>query len=201
MRKDVPIPERMAKLERDPRGYPVPYVVLRDNSGAPHFTVNDTGKVILCLKHDLCAICGGALMRGRWFLGGPAAAFDPAGAYLDGPMHRECCDYAAQVCPYLASVRYAGRIDDAKVDYGKLPGHTVLFDPTVIPARPEVFVAAHARGQRMIGNGYLRPLRPYIDVRWWRHGREIGREEAFAAAPGLKELVEASERPTRGERP
>lgn len=34
---DVPIPPRMAHLPRDPRGYPIPVIVLVDDSGRPNF--------------------------------------------------------------------------------------------------------------------------------------------------------------------
>ena len=50
----IPVPARMQQLPRDQRGYPVPVIVLRDNSGRPHFTMNDEAKrqrIILSLIH------------------------------------------------------------------------------------------------------------------------------------------------------
>jgi hypothetical protein len=167
----VPIPERMAALDRDRRGYPIPYVVQRDKLGQPHFTVNDSFKVERAAALDLCGICGQKLMRGRWFVGGPGSAFHEHGAYIDGPLHRECCAYALKVCPYLAAPNYAGRIDGKTLKPGLLPaGVVALLDPTMDPSRPAVFVAIHCTGQKRVDNGYFKPRRPYLAAQVWRQG-------------------------------
>lgn len=36
------IPAQMQHLDRDKRGLPIPFIVLRDNDNKPHFTINDT---------------------------------------------------------------------------------------------------------------------------------------------------------------
>lgn len=174
------VPERMKGLSRDKRGYPVPFGVLIDNDGNPHFTINDECKRQEMIARDLCSICGQALHRGRWFVGGILSAFHPRGVFIDPPMHHECATYALQVCPYLAAPRYARRIDARTLDPAKVPG-IVLRDNTMIEARPGLFVAAHARGQSFTGDDwqdYLRPTRPYIAVEYWRHGKRVGSEEA-----------------------
>lgn len=50
--KDVKIPRQMRALMRDKRGYPVPYTVLRDSDGVPHFAVNDSARVSRCIKEN-----------------------------------------------------------------------------------------------------------------------------------------------------
>lgn len=183
-RLDVPLPERMRKLDRDPRGYPIPFIVLRDNEGRAHFTINDTAKVQITLRRDLCAICGQKLLRGRWYVGGPGSAFHPDGAYIDGPLHFECAQYALQVCPYLAAPKYAGRLDMKTVDPAKLPGTAMFMDQTLDPRRPEVFVAVMATGHTQTENGYLQPKRPYMRAQIWQEGKlieELDREAVLYA--------------------
>jgi hypothetical protein len=80
--RDISLPERMQKLDRDGRGLPIPVIVLRDNEGTPHFTINDDRKVSRCLAEDRCAICGQKLFRGRWFVGESLSAFHLRGAYI-----------------------------------------------------------------------------------------------------------------------
>lgn len=175
-----PVPERMAHLPRDERGYPVPFVVYRDKAGTPHFTINDANRTDAVIRADRCPICNQTLFRGRWFVGGPASAFHPDGAYLDPPMHYECAEYALRVCPYLAAPRYAKRIDSRTVPQGL--GEPVYLDPTVDPTRPGVFVAVMSIGQSFGGyNGpfrYIQPVRPYRRVEFWRHGCRISEAEA-----------------------
>jgi hypothetical protein len=171
------IPDRMKHLDIDPRGYPIPWTVFRDNDGRPHFTVNDEMKRIQCLEKDLCPICKGPLLRGRWFFGGPASAFHPDGAYMDPPLHHECMTYAAQVCPYLANPSYLKRIDAKTIDPDKIGGNRVFIDPTQIPTRPSFFVGVMAIGQT-ISNGYVKPKRPYRALEIWRNGNRITEKDA-----------------------
>lgn len=178
-RLSIPIPERMAKLPRDARGYPIPVTVYRDSEGRPYFTVNDEIRRQQIIRNDLCPICGSKLLRGRWFVGGPASAFHERGAYIDPPMHAECARYALQVCPYLAARHYDRRIDDRTLRGPHAP--VVQFDPTVDPTRPTVFVAVMAVGQRLILFPdsklvqYLAPRRPYRMIEYWRSGEQVDR--------------------------
>ena len=98
----IPIPERMRHLKVY-RGYAVPWGVLIDADGTPQFAINMEEARDLMIHADLCGICGKPLFRGRWFVGGPASALHPRGAYIDMPIHNECKDYALQACPYLAA--------------------------------------------------------------------------------------------------
>jgi len=184
---DVPIPKKMRGLGKDARGYPIPFVVLLDTDGAPHFAINDDRRIARCIGERRCAICGSRLPRLLWFVGGPASAFHVDGCYRDTAMHHECMRYALQVCPYLAAPKYLGRIDAAGLDPAKLPkGCPALFlDPTLIPERPPLFVAVASIGQKLIrrdeGGFYLQPLRPYTAVEFWRHGKLLSEPEAQEA--------------------
>jgi hypothetical protein len=167
----IVVPNRMQHLERDHRGYPIPFIVFRDDDNMPHFTINDEHKVMRCRKNDLCPICGRELLRGRWFLGGPMSALHPRGAYIDPPLHHECMRFAVQTCPYLINAKYTKRIDDKKLDRNKATGVLMLVDPTMDPTRPKIFVAVMAVGQTYTDNGYVVPKHPYRGMEFWRDGK------------------------------
>jgi hypothetical protein len=160
----------MTHLERDERGYPIPYIVFRDSDNKPHFTINDARKVQRCKTADVCAICGKGLFRGRWFVGGPESALHPNGAYIDPPLHHECMQFALQTCPYLISVKYQKRIEGATLDPAKALDVIGLQDNTMIPGRPQIFVGVMAIGQGYTPNGYIVPNRPYRKMEFWRNG-------------------------------
>lgn len=168
----------MMGLKHDRRGYPVPFIVFLDDDGAPHFTINDQRKTIACREQDVCAICGQKLLRGRWFIGGPMSALAPTGAYIDPPLHHECMQFAASVCPYLISAKYQKRIDGATLDMGKATGVAGLYDPTMIPERPPIFVAVMAVGQTYTSRGYVVPRRPYRRMEFWRNGGMVAEFDA-----------------------
>ncbi len=177
----VPIPKRMRALGKDRRGYPIPYIILRDNEGRPHFTINDTLRQRKALLERRCPICGNRLDKVIWFVGGPLSAFHEHGAYMDSALHHECMTYALQVCPYLATPNYLGRIDAATVDPSKLPGGMIFMDNTMLPERPAVFVAVASYDQTISFEGpmaYVAPVRPYIAVEYWRNGKRLSEDEA-----------------------
>lgn len=184
--KSIPIPSLMQKLRRDKRGYPIPVGVLVDSDGMPHFTVNDEMLRQRDIRRENCGICGQKLHKARWFVGGPASAFHPNGAYIDPPMHEQCCKYALQVCPYLAAPKYLRRIEDRKVDAAKIPGIGIVSDPTMLPDRPRVFVAVMSIGQSNILHGqmvkYIKPKRPFRKIEYWMYGEQLDDTEGHELA-------------------
>jgi len=172
----LPLPRRMRQLPRDPRGYPIPWMVFRDKDGRAHFTINDEAKRTFALLDELCPICGQKLMATRWFVGGPRSAFDQGGVYSDPPMHGECMRYALQVCPYLAAPNYSGRIDARTLK--KPEPMRLLWDVTQIADRPALFVAVLAKGQELRRpQFYVQPTRPYLRVEYWRYGWRLSEAE------------------------
>jgi len=183
----IPMPPRIAKLPRDARGYPVPYIVMRDKTGKPLFAANDADLVHRCLKQKLCPTCGEKLGKEKWFIGGPNSAFHPNGAYIDSAEHYECATYSLQACPHLSRPDHQQYLSEkviakmqTRVDEAQL-----LIDPTMTPGRPDVFVLVMSFGQQFkpapIGqNPYVVPLRPYHAVEFWQHG------ERLAFADGLE---------------
>jgi len=165
-------PKTMRALERDERGYPIPFIVLRDKFGTPQFTINDHARVSSCVNKKLCAICGRRLNAGFWFVGGSRCFLHTNGAFLDPPTHLECAEYALKVCPFLAARTYTKRIDDAKLKPGGLPrGMGLIREESMQPELPERFGLGHT-------SGYIETDRRFNVRHWnylefWRRGEPI----------------------------
>jgi hypothetical protein len=177
------MPPRIARLPRDERGFPIPWNIVRGDDGTPFFIVNDEVKNLVALHDRLCPICGDTLGKRRWFVGGPGSAFDPHGWYLDLPGHHECVTYALGTCPYLATPKYLRHRDTIRHSE-KLPALArMLVDETVSPDRPDLFVAVAAYRLeiqfRGIAPPYVRPVRPFLDYEFWRHGEQISYDAAL----------------------
>jgi hypothetical protein len=183
----------MNALERDSRGYPIPFNVVRDRQGHPHFAVTDELRQLMALSQRRCGICGTRIQGILWCFGGPRSAFHPAGAYLDPAMHHECMQYAAQACPYLAVPKYLSRIAEDRVSLAGLEDE-ILIDPTVEDGRPALFVAVAAKRYQINGPAeagslpVVRPLRPYLGIEYWRHGQQLTRAEVWPELAAMPEL-------------
>ena len=190
-RLSVEIPKRMRTLDRDIRGFPVPYLVLIDKRRQPQFTINDVRKAARCDLWALCAICGKRLDRDqgapmRWFIGGSRCFLHPDGAFLDPPNHLECAEYALRVCPFLAARRYTGRIDDAKLDPDAKPdGLTLVRHEGMEPRLPERFGLGLAEittpHYQRTGIIYKVPRWRYVE--FWRAGEPINAPETGEPPP------------------
>jgi hypothetical protein len=143
--RDVEMPPNIAALDKDHRGYPIPFVVTREANGLPYFAANDSRKVWRAALERLCGICGQELPAQPWFVGGPGNALlngDKA-VYIDGPLHQECLHYAMRVCPYLTQLM--SRPLELKSMKSKLTdrGYQIQ-ETTMVPGIPPVFLALQA---------------------------------------------------------
>lgn len=175
--KSIPVPRNISEnCEVDPRGLPVPFVVLKDKDGVFHFKVNDSEKTLRCLMGGLCTICGQHMnMDNRWLVGGIASAFDPHGVYIDHPVHKDCGVYALQVCPYLASRNYNAVADLDKLK-DKISGAYELVNLTVDPDRVPFFVLVRPKEityRRSQSGIIVVPVKPYAEVEYWDAGERI----------------------------
>lgn len=123
--KEVPMPSAIAALEQDPRGYPIFYVIQPPEGRQLNFKAVNPANQYLCGKQHRCAICGQRLSYRFVFLGSVQDLKERM--FGEGPMHRECLDYARQVCPFL--------LDRHE------PKHMEPADPLL--RRSEVTIAAH----------------------------------------------------------
>lgn len=170
------MPPRIAKLPQDERGFPIPWNILIGSNGRPMFTVNDSHKATLAISLDLCPICGETNDEIRWFVGGPQSAFHPNGWYIDLPGHEECEEFALTVCPYLAAKDYRHRTD-LKL-YKELADDMIItVDYTQDPNRPIVFVMLGATKSELSPHGYIRPIKPFVEIRYWCKGVRLDNKE------------------------
>jgi hypothetical protein len=184
------MPERIARLPRDKRGYPIPWNVLRADDGTPFFTVNDDRQHFEALRLDLCPLCGERIGRWHWWVGGPKAAFDEHGWYLDLPGHRDCIRFALETCPYLAMPHYIPNRIDVPDLSRLLPEQRILIDQSMDHGRPSLFVAVCADRAELSDNGpvalpYTRPVRPVAEYEFWRHGQQIPAHRAMPILRGI----------------
>lgn len=190
---DVPMPDRIAQLERDSRGYPVPFIVLKDPSGKHQFAVNDIQRTWEAVRENLCHICGQKLDSNPWFVGGPASALlnDDRAVYHDGPMHHDCMQYALRVCPHLTQIM------TRSLDLGPIKERLAnqgigTWDNTVIPGVPEIFVAVQAWRFGVYqdqGGPQFHVFKPYKKMEYWQHGEMCERREGIRIAKRAARVV------------
>jgi hypothetical protein len=181
-RSDVPIPPKLRMRPKDPRGYPIPYIVTVDLEGSAFFILNDAEKVHLAISRGLCGLCGTKLEFDRWVIGGAGAAFHEQGAYLDPPVHHDCGEYALRVCPFLAT-SYSRRLEMKGLRDIKMPlGYKIAVDEDAIPQQPPFYVFAKTanvtRWPQGPGVTYFVPKRPFQKVEFWKHGERITAADA-----------------------
>jgi hypothetical protein len=176
-RLNIEVPKRLQTLERDHRGYPIPYIVLRDRNGRPHFQINNHDKLVEVVRRRLCALCGKRLDSGAWFIGGRRCFTDPAGAFIDPPAHGACALFAIRVCPYLASPSYARRLDGRTLTDEATPDGVLIVREDMMPDdRPETFGLGHTAAFQCIPTGqgqFVMRADKWESVTFWRHGQQI----------------------------
>lgn len=178
----VEIPECLKQLDNDRRGYPIPVTAAVDRDGTPHFTITDQMARRRMIEEDRCHLSGRKLHRGRWFIGGPMAAFHARGAFLDGPMLDEASLFAVQTCPYIAAPKYARRIDDKLIQKSGVEDRMVVrMHEEVVPDRPPLFVRVMTIGHKLVssseGDVLFVPKKPYRQIEFWRHGGRVDFDE------------------------
>jgi hypothetical protein len=94
----IEMPDRIAHLPRDERGFPVPRFV-EWIDGKPDFRVVSPRYMEACVRHDNCWLCGGRLGRNKAFVIGPMCGINRINS--EPPCHYECARFAARNCPFL----------------------------------------------------------------------------------------------------
>lgn len=173
-------PEAIAALPHDHRGYPIPFIVLRDINDKPVFVSNDALLVTQAVRDNLCHICGQPLDVYSWFVGGPGSALlnGNQAVYNDGPLHHECMQYAMQVCPYLAC-RLTKELAPATSERLRAQGLRVSNTATM-PGTPAVFMAVCAYSYKAERRGMTMTFfvdKPFRKVEYWRETKMLPRDE------------------------
>lgn len=185
------LPPRLARLPVDQRGYPVPFFAAwvpgSDGVPVPDIRIVDTAKLRRALEARLCFVCGEPL--GRWlaFAVGPMCAITRT--VPEPAMHRDCAEWSARNCPFLATPRMVRRAED-------LPDGTVRPAGEMIERNPGVVGVWRTRDFQSFGDGrggaLIRIGEPE-GVTWWSRGRPATRDEVEdSVATGLPILLEAA---------
>lgn len=179
---NVPIPALLQGNKRDKRGYPIPYIVYRDRKGKPQFTVNDAKLVRRCLFHNRCGLCGQKMGDVIYFVGGPAAAFHENGAFIDPPMHRECAEYALQVCPFIAMRNYKGYQPNQVIDKLQPRDGTMIVadeEAEQMKGKPDIFVLLGTKGFVNMGEHHApRLVKTNVEsLEFWKDGVRLDEEK------------------------
>ena len=118
-------------------------------------------------------------------VGGIKSAFHPNGAYMDLPVHKQCGEYALEVCPHLASKSYNSKLTIEKLQEN-LDGENIsLVDHTQDPVRPSVFVFIKISDYMWHFTGgvndpiYIITNKPYESIYFWNNGKCISANEAL----------------------
>lgn len=183
MASDLPVPYRMSRLPRNKAGYVVPWFVAFID-GVPDFRVIRAGGIIEAVRDDKCWLCGDRLGRNVAFVIGPMCAVNRTSA--EPPSHRDCAEYAAQVCPFLTNPKMVRR-DNHKPEDATAPAGTML---TRNPGVALVWVTRNWRPFR-VDNGILFYVGDPEATEWYAHGREATRDEVLASIESGLPLLHA----------
>lgn len=129
LRKGLPaLPERVARLPIDHRGYPIPWFVA-EIDGKRDFRVADGNKRVRAVRERLCWICGERLGAHLAFAIGPMSAVNRNTS--EPPSHRDCAEFAAKACPFL--ILPAAQYRDAHLPSGiTAPMHMLPGNPGAV---------------------------------------------------------------------
>lgn len=182
------MPDRIARLPRDYRGYPVPWFTTNNPDGTPNFQTADGGKRNRCIKERLCWICGEKLGRYLAFVIGPMCSINRVSA--EPPMHRDCAEFALEACPFLVNPqmrrmpeRYQEGVEEpAGIMLQRNPGVSALWMTW------DYRIIKDGRG------GWLLRVGDPVEVKWYAEGRAANQLEVCESiATGLPSLMKLAQ--------
>ena len=162
----IALPASMQSLEKDERGYPIPHTVAVDSAGKPDFRIIDEEKAGIAILNGRCAICGQSLQGEAALVGGSNSIGHKL--FVDGPMHRDCAEYAIQVCPMMAAPKFAYSRREPSEEFEITNIREVSTD------RPEVFGLGVTRDYALVRLGenvFVRAVAWLEPPRWFKHGK------------------------------
>lgn len=193
---DLPTPpERIARLPKDSRGYPVPWFLAWMSMGEecdpampgaePDFRVIKRGAREDAWQHRKCWICGEPMGVHRVYVIGPMCCVNRT--TMEPPCHRECAEYAAKACPFLARPRMR-RLPTDDIPDRHVAGDMIARNPGVV-----CLYEARSANPFRVPNGWLIRLGDPERVDFWAHGRQATRDEIMesitSGLPNLEALA------------
>lgn len=183
----LPIPDRIAALPRDHRGYPVPWFVGWID-GKPEFRLADSRKLSRAIERRVCWVCGHKLGPTGTFTIGPMCAVNRISS--EPPSHRECAEWSARACPFLTNPAQSRRD-------GGLPAESVSPGGEMILRNPGITLLWVTRHWSVEGDGRggtLFSLATPTRCMWYAEGRQAIRAEVLASIEsGLPLLQDAAD--------
>lgn len=181
--KQIPVPQKMLGLQKDGRGYPVPYISAQTSDGVPLFKQNDDLKAMKALFFRKCMICGTDLLEDMWLIGAAISIFKDLGAFIDSLVHEECGRYSLMVCPFLSTTAYQLSRKE------ELDGKSVSNrSPFMVFAKIDNFqVVSGTHSHR-----YILPVGSFRILEYWSNGILIEEETArslFNNDPRIQNLI------------
>lgn len=184
------VPARMAHLPRTAAGLPIPWFVAWKD-GRYDFRVVDAHKIAPAVKRRLCWLCGQQMGRMMCFVVGPMCVVNRVSS--EPPMHRECAEYAVQVCPFLTQPSRVRREGGLPEDV-HMAGTPILRNPGV-----SVLYVTRSYTVDRVPGGVLFDMGVPEEVAWWARGRLATRaevEDSIASGlPALQEIAEHHDGP------
>lgn len=185
-------PPRIARLDRNREGYPIPWFVDRTTgpADAPDFRIADKRKLSAAVSFGCCWVCGESLVNQT--LGLAATQY----AYVIGPMcavnrisseppaHRDCAIYSATACPFLTTPNMRRRPVDME-GMRKPDGEMILRNPGVA-------LVWITNTWRMVPNHELWDVDEPAELLWYCQGRPATADEAHEAIDSGMPLLRAS---------
>lgn len=198
VRAELPeLPERIAKLPVDHRGYPVPwFAAWMDDDGAPvargdgkadHRVIHPDA-VFDALSRRVCWTCGQPIGAYKTFVIGPMCAVNRVSA--EPPSHLDCGDFSARGCPFLSRPKARRRDAGMPEETLKAPGIMLARNPGVTL----LWTTKRFQVERVQNGGVLLRIGDPEHLRWYAEGRDATRDEVLASIngglPALREVAE-----------
>lgn len=177
LRQDLPpLPVNIKRLQIDPdRGYPVPWFVAW-HDGKPDFRLTDPAKLIMCIKKNLCFVCGYKLdLLDRAFVAGPLLCLNRTSA--EPPSHPECAEFACRACPFLVKPHMERRLGDMPSTAHDGPGVLIKRNPGI----GVVWITDNMITLPIPNAGVLFRVGDPIKIICFREGRPATKEEITEA--------------------
>lgn len=200
LRSDLPapLPRKMERLPISDRGYPVPWFVqwleaegsqvpTPVGEGYPEFRMMRPEAWTAAVRDKRCWVCGETLSANFAFVIGPMCAINKTTG--EPPSHRECAEWSAKACPFLAKPKMVRRMAGLpEENRGEMPGVGLTRNPGVamvwITRSYRVF--PDGKGQHLLNMGEP------TEVQFYAHGRWAKREEVIESIDTGLPLLEAS---------
>jgi hypothetical protein len=180
------LPDRIARLPVDHRGYPVPWFVALVN-GEPEFRAMDPKKWQIAVKTRRCWVCGDPLGAYLWFVLGPMCGINRTTA--EPPCHHNCAEWSAVNCPFLSRPHMVRREDELINS-----SLTANVAGEALTRNPGVTLLWGTKSFSLFDDGKGRPLIHIgdpIHIRWYAEGRPATRAEVVnSIQTGLPKLME-----------